>query len=282
MRLRLVTLCENTSTGIGIAAEWGLSILIEYAGKTVLLDTGGSNTLVRNAALMGVELQQIDKIVISHGHVDHTGGLRSLLGTMRKKVEITGHPDLWGSKYAARWVNSGAGVWYDYIGIPFQREELENRGALFNLKREPVRLNEFMMTTGEVPMVTPFEKVDQNMFLKDGNDFIPDPMNDDQAVIIKTSQGLVIVLGCAHRGMVNTMIHARNITGVDQIHAVVGGTHLIRAGEEQLKETIDQIKQFRVEKLGVSHCTGLKAAAVLAQEFGDKFFFNNAGTVVSL
>lgn len=131
-------------------------------------------------------------------------------------------------------------------------------------------------------MVTPFEKIDQNMFLKSQNDFVPDPLADDQALVVKTGKGLVIVLGCAHRGMINTIIHAQKITGVEKIYAVVGGTHLIRAGGEQLEQTIDKLKKFRVEKLGVSHCTGLPAAMELAREFGDKFFFNNAGTTIEL
>lgn len=278
MEINLVTLCENTSSAVGIIAEWGLSILIEGGGETVLLDTGGSDSVVRNAAAMGVNLKNISKVVISHGHVDHTGGLRSLLQTIRKGVEVTGHPDIWGEKYVSRTL--GENFRYDFIGIPFRREELENRGASFNLSKEPVWLNEFMVTTGEVPMVTSFEKVDENMYLKSQNDFVPDPLADDQALVIKTDKGLVIVLGCAHRGMVNTMIHARNITGVEKIYAVVGGTHLIRAGAGQLRQTIAKIKEFGVEKLGVSHCTGLPAAMVLAKEFGDKFFFNNAGTVV--
>lgn len=280
MQVRLTTLCENTSSALGFTAEWGLSIMVEAGGETVLLDTGFSDSVVRNAVAGRINLKNINKVVLSHGHVDHTGGLRPLLQTIRKGVEVTGHPDIWGQKYVSRPL--GGSNRYDYIGIPFCREELDNLGASFNLSKEPVWLSENMVTTGEVPMVTSFEKVDENMYLKAGNGFTPDPLTDDQALVVKTDRGLVIVLGCAHRGMVNTMIHARKITGVEKIYAVAGGTHLIRADSEQLRQTIDRIKEFGVEKLGVSHCTGLAAAMVLAREFGDQFFFNNAGTVVEL
>lgn len=278
MRVRLTTLCENTSGALGVIAEWGLSILVEAGGETVLLDTGFSDSVVCNAAVSGIDLKKIDKVVISHGHVDHTGGLRPLLQAMGKRVEVVAHPEIWGKKYATR-PGSGDNR-YQYIGMPFCREELESLGAYFTLSKEPVWLNEYMVTTGEVPLVTPFERIDKNMCLRTNNGFIPDIFSDDQALVIKTKKGLIVILGCAHRGMINTLLHAQKITGVEKIYAVVGGTHLVRAGVEQLKQTVARIKEFGVEKLGVSHCTGLPAAMILAREFGDKFFFNNAGTVV--
>jgi len=280
MKVRLTTLCENTAGAFGFTGEWGLSILVEAGGEKVLLDTGLSNSIVKNAAVGGVDLSGIDKVVISHGHADHTGGLRSMLQKIRKKVEVFAHPEMWGKKYTSR-PGSGDNRYF-YIGVPFCREELEGLGASFTLSKEPVWLNDFMVTTGEVPMVTSFEKVDSNMYLRLEDRFIPDTLPDDQALVVKTGKGLVVILGCAHRGMINTMIRARDITGIEKVYAVVGGTHLFRAGREQLKSTVDKVKEFGVEKLGVSHCTGLPAATVLAQEFGDAFFFNSAGTVVEL
>ena len=96
-------------------------------------------------------------------------------------------------------------------------------------------------------------------------------------IIIKTGQGLVILLGCAHRGIVNTILHAQKATGIKEIYAVIGGTHLISAGTEQMQSTIDALKGFNIKKLGASHCTGLKSAAILAHEFEGAFFFNSAG-----
>ncbi|MBF7082905.1 MBL fold metallo-hydrolase [Desulfallas sp. Bu1-1] len=282
MQVRLTTLCENTAGGIGFTGEWGLSILVEAGGHAVLLDTGFSDSVVRNASVAGVDLSKVDKIVISHGHTDHTGGLRLLLQRLRKRVEVYAHPEMWGKKYIRVVLPGGKDGLFRYVGVPFCREELEGLGASFNLTGEPVWLNEHMVTTGEVPMVTPFEQVDDNMYIKSDAGFVPDTLPGDQSLIVKTDKGLVVVLGCAHRGMVNTMLHAQKITGVEKIYAVVGGTHLIRAQQNQLDESIAALREFGVEKIGVSHCTGLPAAAFLAREFGDKFFFNNAGTVIEL
>lgn len=279
MRVRLTTLCENTSGTFGVAGEWGLSILVEAGGENVLLDAGFSDAVVKNAAALGVDLKKVNKVVISHGHADHTGGLRSLL-RHTGRAEVIGHPEMWGRKYTAR-PGSGDDRYY-YTGVPYCREELENLGASFVLEREPFWLSEHVVTTGEVPLVTSFEEVDKNMYVRTEGKFVPDALLDDQALVVKAEKGLVVILGCAHRGMVNTMIRAREITGVEKVYAVVGGTHLFRAGEKQLKETIKSVREFGVEKLGVSHCTGLQAAAVLARELGDIFFFNNAGNVIEL
>jgi len=131
-------------------------------------------------------------------------------------------------------------------------------------------------------MVTAFEKIDSNILIKTDDGYKEDPLWDDQALIVKTEKGLVVILGCAHRGIINTLLRAREVTGLDKIYAVVGGTHLYRHNKEQLKQTVASLKEFNIEKLGASHCTGLPAAVYLEQEFGDIFFFNNAGTIVEL
>ena len=111
---------------------------------------------------------------------------------------------------------------------------------------------------------------------------IPDPLRDDQAIFVKTTPGLLVVLGCAHRGIINTLHHARKVTGVENIYCVIGGTHLLRASELQMEMTIATLREFGVERLGVSHCTGMPAAIRLAQEFSPGFFFNNSGSVVAV
>jgi 7,8-dihydropterin-6-yl-methyl-4-(beta-D-ribofuranosyl)aminobenzene 5'-phosphate synthase len=138
------------------------------------------------------------------------------------------------------------------------------------------------MTTGEIPMVTDYEGIEPYLVLKEAGGFKPDKLLDDQALIINTEPGLVVIMGCAHHGIINTLYHAQQLTGVKAIHTVVGGCHLIDASEERIWLTIAALKELEVQRLGVSHCTGLPASAIMAQEFGDKFFFNNAGTKISL
>ena len=258
-------------------AEWGLSILVETDEVNILVDTGQSISASHNADVLGVDLSKVAKIVLTHGHYDHTGGLRQILHRMRKKVEVIAHPDIWAVKYSRR-----EGQEDKYIGIPFHHQTLESLGARFNLTAKPTRITDNIMTTGEIPMVTEFEEIDAHLFVKEGAGWQRDKLVDDQALIINTEQGLVVIVGCAHRGVINTLYHAQQLTGIKQIHTVVGGCHLTNASEERIWLTIAALRELDVQRLGLSHCTGLPAASLMAQEFGEKFFFNNAGTSIDL
>lgn len=277
MEIRITTLSENAAN-YGFLAEWGLSILVEVDRMRILVDTGLSFSAVHNAQLMGIDLATIDRIVLSHGHADHTGGLVNVLKMMRKNVEVIAHPDVWASKYTRR----NGQEKEQYIGIPFSREELESHGARFNLTKEPVHISEHTITTGEVPMMSGYENVESNLFVKTDGILHQDPLADDLALIIDTEFGLVVISGCAHRGIINTLCHAQKLTGKELVYAVIGGTHLFRASDERIKKTIADLKDTGIQKLGVSHCTGFHASARLAQEFKDIFFLNNAGTSLTL
>jgi len=276
VEVRITTLSENTAN-YGYIAEWGLSILVEVEGARILMDTGLSFSAVHNAQLMGIDLSTIDHIVLSHGHADHSGGLRDVL-KIKGEVEVIAHPDIWVPKYVRR----DGEPREQYIGMPFTRQELESRGARFKLVREPVHITEQVMTTGEIPMSSAYEEIGNNLFVKKAGMLHPDPLADDLALIIDTDFGLVVILGCAHRGIINTVRHAQSITGKELVYAVVGGTHLFRASEERLEKTIVDLREIGIQKLGVSHCTGFHTSARLAQEFENIFFMNNAGTRVTL
>ncbi len=245
MRLKVVTLSENTA-GLGnFLGEWGLSILVETEDLSLLLDTGQSISASHNADLLGVDLSRISRIVLSHGHYDHTGGLPHLLRKMRREIEVIAHPDVWADKYSSR-----KGQKRRYIGIPYRRHELESLGARFKLSAKPVEINTSIMTTGEIPMVTEFEKIEPYLLVKEGKGFQPDELLDDQALIITTEAGLVVILGCAHRGIINTLYHAQQLTGVKKIHTVLGGCHLMDASEERIRLTITALKGLGVRRPG--------------------------------
>lgn len=276
MGIRITILSENTAIMGDFLAEWGLSILVETEKVNILLDTGKSISASYNTDALDIDLSRIDKIVLSHGHHDHTGGLRQILSRIGKEVEVIAHPDIWAIKYRR---SEGKDR---HIGIPFQRQELESLGARFNLTTKPVNVADNVMTTGEIPMVTEYEEIDSALFVKEDTGWRPDKFLDDLALIINTEPGLTVILGCAHRGIINTLYHAQQLTNVKRIHTVLGGAHLFGASEERIRSTIAALKELDVQRLGLCHCTGLPESSLLAQEFGDKFFFTNAGTSIEL
>jgi len=276
MQVRITTLSEDRVAGPDLIGQLGLSILVESEEGNVLFDAGQGVSAAHNADVLGVNLSKIDTIVLSHGHFDHTGGLRDILRKIGKKeMEIVAHPDIWARKH----VRAPAASMDRFVGIPFRREELERLGGRFTLTKQPFGITSTITTTGEFPMTTPFERLSPAMLVWEGTDFKPDEVPDDQALIINTRHGLIVILGCAHRGAINTLYHVQRLTGVKKIHMVLGGCHLIEADSgPRIRATIDALKELDVQKVGVSHCVGLPASVQMAQALGDRFFFNNAGT----
>jgi len=200
-----------------------------------------------------------------------------MLRRIGKEIEVIAHPDVWAPKYRRR-----KGKKDRYIGIPFHRQTLESLGAIFMLTKVSAKVSDNCITTGEVPMATDYETIDSGLFIWTDSGWQPDKLLDDLSLIIKTELGLVVVLGCAHRGVINTLYHAQKLTGLKTIYAVLGGAHLIDAPRERVQRTIADLKKLDIQKLGLCHCTSLPAISALAHEFGDRFFFNITGATFKL
>jgi 7,8-dihydropterin-6-yl-methyl-4-(beta-D-ribofuranosyl)aminobenzene 5'-phosphate synthase len=168
------------------------------------------------------------------------------------------------------------------VGLPEERENLGSLGAVFHFNTNFDEVYDGIFLTGEIPRKTRFEKADKRLVVIENNELVQDPFKDDQSLVMKTEKGLVVVLGCAHSGMINTLDHIKGHFPDEKIHMVIGGTHMGFLDDLQVEKTIEALKVFNIDKIGVSHCTGLKAAASLKQAFGKKFFFAQAGTIIKV
>ena len=275
MKVKATIVCENCVFHLpGAVAEHGLSIFMETDCGNYLLDTGQGKAIVNNALVLGLDLRTIKGIIMSHHHWDHTGGLGPVLD-LKGAADIYAHPDFFKESYKIE------GERVRYIGVPYPRPLLEAKGATFKFCNEFREIEPGMWLTGEVPRRTDYERGDKNQVVKSNERYVKDNLLDDQSVVIETEKGLFIILGCCHSGIINTLSYIVEKMGQRHIYAVIGGTHLGPVSDEQREKSIDALKAFDIERLGVSHCTGLKTASRLAGEFGDRFFFCNVGTVVA-
>mgnify|MGYP001195801533 CR=1 FL=1 len=266
MSYRITILCENSVGPLsGALGEHGFSALIEPSGGDPLLfDTGQGLTLLHNARRMNKDLSKVRQVVISHGHYDHAGGLKKLLEECGEK-RVYCHTSVFRPRFRVK----DTGECYP-IGIPSSQEELEAAGASFDFSKEFRAIAPGIYLTGEVPRVTGFESGDQGLYCDcTGQDLDNTP--DDQSLVLETDKGLVLVLGCCHAGLVNTVEHVAYMTGRRDIHAVIGGTHLGFCSQEQLETTVGALRTLGMKKLAASHCTGFAASARLSREFPVEF-----------
>ena len=279
MKTRITILCENLVGELVGSGEHGFSAYIETDQGNYLFDTGRGHSIVGNALALNKDLRTIQKIFLSHGHYDHTGGLPEVL-ELRGKVDVHAHPHVFLDRIAVLEEN-GKEI-KRFVGIPYKAAYLESLGANFVFNKDFVEVEKGIFLTGEVPRNTSFEKPDPRLLSEIDGRVNQDIFLDDQSLILDTDKGLVVILGCAHSGVINIIQHVINKTGKDKFHAILGGTHLDFLTPEQLEESIKSLKKMEVEKIGFSHCTGMRAAFRLHQEFGDRFFYGCVGSVLEV
>jgi 7,8-dihydropterin-6-yl-methyl-4-(beta-D-ribofuranosyl)aminobenzene 5'-phosphate synthase len=271
--IRITTLVENTASGADLLAEHGLSFWIEYGDNRILFDTGQSNILIKNAKVLGIDLAKIDAIVISHGHYDHTGGLSDVL-EIAAKAKIYLHPGATEPKFSKN--VSGA----KSIGMPDSaKEAIQGQHMIWTAT--PATIFPGISVTGQVPRMNDYEDVGGAFFV-DENCQKPDVLLDDQTLFVESTKGLVVVLGCAHSGVVNTLDYISKLTGYNKIYAVIGGMHLLNASQIRIANTIEAFKKYDIQKVVPLHCTGRKAMEDLKHALGNKCMFLGAGGRISL
>ena len=259
--IRITTLVENCASGAGLLAEHGLSFWIEYGDKRILFDTGQSNILTKNAKVLGIDLAETDAIVLSHGHYDHTGGLAAVL-EIAEKAKIYLHPAAIEAKFSQK--TSGA----KSIGISDPTlKAIKNREVIWT--ETPTQIFPGVTVTGQVPRINDFEDVGGAFFV-DENCQKPDELLDDQTLFVESTKGLIVVLGCAHSGVVNTLDYISKLTGYNKIYAVIGGMHLLNASQIRIANTIEALEKYEIQKIVPLHCTGQGAVENFKIAFGDE------------
>ena len=274
--LRITVLVENTARGANLLGEHGLAFWIEADGRRILFDTGEGKVLQHNAQCLKVSLDAAEMVVLSHGHFDHTGGLKDVLHAAGQ-IDLYLHPAAFEEKYHRE--NTPP---HRNIGTPSLDEQVL-RKLTRNLvwTREPTELMEGVHITGEISRRNDFEDTG-GPFYRNESCTETDPLLDDQALYMETPSGIIVVLGCAHAGLVNTLDYVAELTGRDQIYAVLGGMHLIRATPRRLEATVAALKRYGVQKVGTAHCTGMRAASYLWSQLPAECFECSVGSVFTV
>ncbi|MFA5269617.1 MAG: MBL fold metallo-hydrolase [Methanoregula sp.] len=264
-RLTLTVMVDNTTlTDQNLCGEAGLSFLIETAGKKILFDTGLSGLFLANAEKMGIGLRDLDVLVLSHGHIDHTGGLATLArylaaatpGSVQPRVpELIAHPRCFWPKEKNGHKN-GSTV----------SEEEARRLFPVSLSTEPVWITEDLVFLGEIPRRFPFEEGDSGKRVIHNPDgrTEPDELLDDTALAFRSDAGLIIITGCSHAGICNITEYAREVCDEKHVRDIIGGLHLISPAPKRLVKTGKYLNRLHLNALHAGHCTSIQAKLALA------------------
>ncbi|MCU0782901.1 MAG: MBL fold metallo-hydrolase [Verrucomicrobia bacterium] len=267
----ITTLVENTVHQRGLKAEHGLAFHLQFGRHRVLFDTGQSDLLLHNACLLGLDLRQLDAIALSHGHYDHCGGLKAAW-SLSPACRLHLHPAAIAAKFS---VNTSGEA--RNIGMTDDTQEVICACASAVWTRGLTEVVPGLFATGEIPRQTDYEDVEGRFFL-DAKCQQPDPLMDDQALFFESREGLVVLFGCAHSGVVNTLLHIERLTGGKRIHAILGGMHLLNASPERLQKTIAALGQRDLRLLVPMHCTGWPATPALWNHFGNRCVSGGVGS----
>ncbi len=271
--VKITCLVENEALpGTSFKAKHGIAWLIDTGSARVLFDTGPDPSLLEhNAALIDLDWATIDAVVLSHAHLDHTGGLPAVIAHTRPSTPLHAHPDLFRERYSKR----------ARCGMKIEQKVL---AAHFDLRLDdqPVEVVDGVWTTGEIVNRKSFEGRSMWHEVQIDGKWLPDPYRDDLSVVVETEAGLIVLCGCCHAGLLNTLSQISRTFADYEIIAVAGGTHLGSADAAMLAEAVDALRTgYGQPRLYPNHCTGQKAFAALSEAFGEKIQPCPAGTVLT-
>ncbi|MBD3315976.1 MAG: MBL fold metallo-hydrolase [Chitinivibrionales bacterium] len=271
-----IILIDDHAGEQGLHTEHGLSLWIEAAGKRILFDTGQSDACVQNAEKLGIDVGTADLLVLSHGHYDHTGGVEEIL-RRNPHIAVYCHPGIFVPRYSRQENASMKPVSIDRAASNALHKVMDTIGWV----SKPMNIASKIGITGPIPRKTAYEDTGGAFFLDPGGKRA-DLIEDDLAVWIETNEGLVIITGCCHAGLVNTLQYVRGITNNTPIHAIVGGFHLVHASPTRLQSTVNSLRIIGFERIMPCHCTGDSGVQALVESFGPKVMPGSSGADFSV
>ncbi|MGE4580622.1 MAG: MBL fold metallo-hydrolase [Desulfuromonadales bacterium] len=266
----ITVLIDNHSCREDLLCQYGLSLWLEAGGKKILVDTGNNGDFLLNGDRLGISPQDADWLAVTHGHWDHAGGVPSLLAK-GGRPRILMHPDAWKPRRAVQADGS-----HRDIGVPWPETALEEADIFRVPILKPQQLAPGIWSTGPIPDWTGRE--DQSVLqVKQGDSWSNDSFADEHALVLETVEGLVVISGCSHRGVLNILRAAQLMTGEGQIHTVIGGLHLKDATAEECEELAERLTAFNLSNLWVNHCTGELAFDILKARLGSMVAWAGSG-----
>jgi 7,8-dihydropterin-6-yl-methyl-4-(beta-D-ribofuranosyl)aminobenzene 5'-phosphate synthase len=258
--IQVTLLVENRVQQTGLLAEHGLAYHLRLGKQHLLFDTGQTDLLSANARQLGIDLGEVHTLVLSHGHYDHTGGLAAVR-RMAPEARVVMHPAAVTEKFAVEKDGRSRS-----IGMPQESLSTLSAARVEWCHAHPVQIADGVFATGSIPRSTDLEDVGGRFFL-DSAGTQPDPLEDDQALYFECAEGMVVLLGCAHAGVINTLRYVESVTGADRFAAVLGGMHLLNASEARIQFTLEELRQRDIAMLAPLHCTGWGAVLRLWNTF---------------
>lgn len=263
----ITILVEDTSNKKKLKAQHGLSLHLDASSQDarikIVFDSGPSQKILsNNLKALNLKLNDLDVITVSHGHYDHTDGLPEIIRRTHFRIPVIFHPRLFAPKFAYK-------PNLTYIGPSYKQSSITDN-AVSITNRKPLSITNGIMITGEIPLTTDFEKP-HNLWKMGNEGIVPDLMIDEQALIIDVEKkGIVVVTGCAHRGIINTIRYAKKICNRRHVHAIVGGFHLSKASDKVIQSTVAELNMIDPDFLYPSHCSGAETVKMLCEHFGDR------------
>jgi 7,8-dihydropterin-6-yl-methyl-4-(beta-D-ribofuranosyl)aminobenzene 5'-phosphate synthase len=272
--LKITVLAENTVARKELIAEHGLALYIDADYTRGLFDTGQSGALVQNAHDLGLELQSLSWVVLSHGHYDHTGGLESVIGVINRSTVYV-NPNVFNEKYVKK-----SNQEWRVVGMPITRQSIKQDNVQLKCETTPTWITNDILITGTIPSKHKGKLSKTKFFVNENGIKVPDQFQDEQALILQCRQGIVLCVGCSHVGISSIMRYATELTGKTEICGVIGGLHLRSASKKSIRNTIATFREFNVARIGLAHCTGTQASDAFLDALGGRCFLCPVGTTV--